>query len=238
MADLPTALADIPHRFAPAGDGALMLYVEDAGIPVPALAEAISALGNVQETVPALSSVMIRFDPLVNDHAAVQRDVERLNPASLETGGAARVCWQLPVCYDADFGPDLALVAEAAGLSAEAVIEAHQAATFTVGMLGFMPGFGYLTGAPEALCQPRLTTPRTIVPAGSVAIADGFTAVYPFESPGGWRLLGRTPVQLFDPQREPPILFGPGDEVRFTAISREEFDRLRADPPRPDDLLA
>ncbi|WP_410595809.1 5-oxoprolinase subunit PxpB [Amycolatopsis sp. lyj-23] len=121
----------------------------------------------------------------------------------------------LDVRYD---GEDLALVASDAGLSPNAVVELHTEAVYTVAFTGFAPGFGYLTGLPAQLQQPRLETPRTRVPAGSVGLAGEFTGVYPRESPGGWRLLGHTSATLFDPHADPPALFAPGDRVRFRSV--------------------
>ena len=121
----------------------------------------------------------------------------------------------LDVRYD---GEDLALVASDAGMSADAVVELHTEAVYTVAFTGFAPGFGYLTGLPSQLRQPRLESPRTRVPAGSVGLAGEFTGVYPRESPGGWRLLGHTSATLFDPHADPPGLFAPGDRVRFRSV--------------------
>ncbi|WP_290057376.1 5-oxoprolinase subunit B family protein [Amycolatopsis solani] len=121
----------------------------------------------------------------------------------------------LDVHYD---GEDLELIASDAGISAEAVVELHTDAVYTVAFTGFAPGFGYLTGLPEPLRQPRLESPRTRVPAGSVGLAGEFTGVYPRESPGGWRLLGHTSATLFDPHADPPALFAPGDRVRFRSV--------------------
>jgi len=121
----------------------------------------------------------------------------------------------LDVRYD---GEDLALIASDAGVSPDAVVALHTEAVYTVAFTGFAPGFGYLTGLPSQLRQPRLESPRTRVPAGSVGLAGEFTGVYPRESPGGWRLLGHTSATLFDPHADPPALFAPGDRVRFRAI--------------------
>ncbi|WP_370969453.1 allophanate hydrolase subunit 1 [Amycolatopsis sp. cg9] len=121
----------------------------------------------------------------------------------------------LDVHYD---GEDLALIASDAGISAAAVVDLHTKAVYTVAFTGFAPGFGYLTGLPEPLRQPRLESPRTRVPAGSVGLAGEFTGVYPRESPGGWRLLGHTSATLFDPHADPPALFAPGDRVRFRSV--------------------
>jgi KipI family sensor histidine kinase inhibitor len=125
---------------------------------------------------------------------------------------------EIPVCYGGDFGPDLDALASHAKLTAADVIARHTAATYTVAMLGFAPGFPYLFGLDPALEMPRRASPRTRVPAGSVAIGGAQTGIYPSELPGGWQLIGRTPLALFDAQRDPPSLLMPGDRVRFVAI--------------------
>lgn len=132
----------------------------------------------------------------------------------------------IPVCYGGDGGPDLDVVAEHARLSRDDVIARHTAAEYTVAMLGFAPGFPYLLGLDPALHIPRRATPRTRVPAGSVAIGGAQTGIYPRELPGGWNLIGRTPRVLFDPRREPPALLAPGNRVRFRPIGADEFARL------------
>ncbi|WIG55610.1 MAG: Allophanate hydrolase 2 subunit 1 [Rhodanobacteraceae bacterium] len=132
----------------------------------------------------------------------------------------------IPVCYGGDCGPDIDAIAEHAGLVRDEVIARHAAAEYTVAMLGFAPGFPYLLGLDAALHVPRRATPRTRVPAGSVAIGGAQTGIYPCELPGGWHLIGRTPLALFDPRRDPPCLLAPGDRVRFRAIDAGEFARL------------
>lgn len=133
---------------------------------------------------------------------------------------------EIPVCYGGEYGPDLDALAEHARLSRDEVIGRHVAAGYTVAMLGFAPGFPYLLGLDPALHVPRRADPRTRVPAGSVAIGGAQTGIYPRELPGGWNLIGRTPLVLFDPDRDPPCLLAPGDRVRFCAISAEEFAAL------------
>jgi inhibitor of KinA len=135
---------------------------------------------------------------------------------------------QVPVCYAGEFAPDLARVAEHSGLTPHEVIELHCAAEFTVACIGFIPGFPYLIGLPEKLHVPRLATPRTRIPAGSVAIAAAQAGIYPHDSPGGWNVIGRTPLHLFDARNSPPALLFPGDEVRFRSITREQFDAVAA----------
>jgi inhibitor of KinA len=132
----------------------------------------------------------------------------------------------IPVCYDAEFGPDLTDVAAHNGIAVEEVIGLHTSATYTVYFLGFSPGFGYLGGLPKELRIPRLATPRSRVPAGSVGIGGEQTAVYPSETAGGWRLVGRTPLAMFNPASDSPSRLQPGDHVQFTAISRSAFERV------------
>jgi inhibitor of KinA len=132
------------------------------------------------------------------------------------------------VCYGGEFGPDLSDAAALHNLTPEQAIEAHASATYTVCFLGFAPGFAYLGGLPDALATPRLPTPRRRVPAGSVGIAGHQTGVYPFSTPGGWRLIGRTPLKMFRPDREAMCLLAIGDRVRFTPVSRERFTALES----------
>jgi inhibitor of KinA len=134
---------------------------------------------------------------------------------------------EVPVCYDPEFALDLEAVAQHCGLSPNEVGKRHAAARYQVRCIGFTPGFPYLSGLPAALATPRRATPRTAVPAGSVAIGAGQTGIYPLRSPGGWNIIGRTPLPLFDLAREPAALFAPGDRVRFVAIDRKEFARWK-----------
>jgi len=146
--------------------------------------------------------------------------------AGEEARSSAANVIEIPVLYGGEHGPDLESSAAELGLSPQALIERHAAGDYTVAMIGFAPGFPYLSGLDPALALPRLATPRTSVAAGSVAIGGAQTGIYPRESPGGWRLLGRTPWVLFDPRHEPPARLQPGDRVRFVAIDADEFARL------------
>jgi KipI family sensor histidine kinase inhibitor len=174
---------------------------------------------------PAYGSVLITFDPRRMPPESVERSAQawlgRLG--SLEPPPARRV--EIPVCYGSGFGPDLADVAGHTHLSREDVIRIHSSTEYFVYFLGFSPGFPYLGELPEALHAPRLPSPRTRVPAGSVAIGGTQTGVYPLESPGGWRIIGRTPLALFDARKARPALLSMGDLVRFRPISEEEFAR-------------
>lgn len=189
-----------------------------------------AALAGVLDVVPTFRSLTVLFDPLRTEADALGAHLLRLS-ATPDDAGTAPVChWRLPVCFEPALAPDLAPVCAATGLSAEVVVQRLTGALFRVGMIGFMPGFPYLTGLPPELAMPRLATPRKAVPAGSLAVAGAMCCVYPWESPGGWRLLGHMPLPLFDlAQTEAPAWLAAGDTVRWTAVDRVEHDRLAAE---------
>lgn len=184
------------------------------------------ALSGILSLNPTYRSVFIQYDPTVCSFerlvAVVQDALCRLDDLSETTEAMLHV----PVCYGGEFGPDLIEVARFHGLTEEEVIRRHTASTYHVYMIGFTPGFPYLGGLDPTLFTPRKTTPRPKVPAGSVGIAEQQTGIYPIESPGGWQLIGRTPLKLFDFHRDPPFLLEPGMKVRFHPISREEYENL------------
>ena len=186
-------------------------------------------LAAVTDVVPTFRSLTVHFDPWAGDADALGRCLLAL----AQQGGQAAVSgrrWRLPVCFDDDFAPDLPRVCELKQRRRTEVIDQLLGARLRVCMLGFQPGFPYMGGLPPALVTPRLPSPRHKVPAKSVAIALDMCAVYPWESPGGWNLLGRTPVALFDPaQTEQPAMLAAGDEVRWEAVDRRTHDRLEAD---------
>lgn len=189
---------------------------------------AAGQLPGVTEVAAAFRSVTVHHDPLLSDRAMVLKTVlallDRTEPVASLTG----TLWTLPVCHDSDFAPDLADVATRTGLHPDQVIERHLAPVYSVYCIGFLPGFPFMGDIDAALRLPRRTSPRTRVPAGSVSIALGMTAIYPWESPGGWHLLGRCPVPLFDSTRPAPALLSAGDRVRFRAIGRDDYDRFAA----------
>ena len=196
-----------------------------------ALSKAIQASPprGLAELVPAYNSLLVVFDPLLSDTAtmttAVQAMASALPPLAED---AAKDIIELPVAYGGEYGPDLESVAANAGLSADEVIAIHSSRPYLVYMLGFTPGFPYLGGMDQRIAAPRLKTPRTKVPAGAVGIADAQTGVYPLESPGGWNLIGRTPLALFDPERQVPALLAPGKYVRFVPIEHSGYDGLHS----------
>lgn len=221
----------IPPRIEALGDRALLIHCGDgidAAINAHALdiARAVSAaaLPGVLEIAPAYASVCVRYDPCVSTSADAQSPFARLakhlstlvDNASFDAAGDAGSI-EIPVTYGGESGPDLADVAAQTGLSAEAIAARHSSVEYRVAMLGFTPGFPYLLGLDAALHMPRRATPRTRVPAGSVAIGGAQTGVYPRETPGGWHLIGRTSLNLFEPARDPPALLKPGMRVRFVA---------------------
>jgi KipI family sensor histidine kinase inhibitor len=222
-------------RLLALGDGALTLELGDRIDPainarVMAARDALAALGldGISDVVPSYRSLTVHFDPLRLDREMLGR---RLLEAALAPApqSALATRWRVPVVFGEEFGPDLAAVAQATRHSEAAVIDALCATELRVFLIGFLPGFPYLGELPTWLRLPRLATPRAAVPANSLAIAGAQAAVYPWASPGGWHLLGRTPVRLFDlDDAARPALLAPGDMVRFAPIGRDEFERLAA----------
>jgi inhibitor of KinA len=180
---------------------------------------------------PGYASLLIDFDVLRLSHEQLGEHVRELIEADTGARHPASRAIEIPVCYDAELGPDLGEVAAHNKITIDEVIRLHTSATYLVYFLGFSPGFAYLGGLPEALRTPRLATPRTRVVAGSVGIAGEQTGVYPIDSPGGWRLIGRTPERMFDASADQPTRLEPGDLVQFTAISRSTFEQMLARKP-------
>ena len=188
-------------------------------------------LDAAREWAPALTSVTLLFDPLHPSADALPEQLMAWATESVLARVPAKV-WRLPVCFDADLAPDLPAVAEHAQCDTQQVIQQLLATPLQVYMLGFMPGFAYMGDLPAHLSPPRLSNPRTLVPARSLALAAGMAAVYPWASPGGWRLVGRTPLALFDlTVPGGPALMGAGDRVHITAISRDTFNTLEHEAP-------
>lgn len=212
----------------PFGEAALLVEVDG-----PDAAQALAAslrrdrLPSVVEAVPALDTVLVELDPLAVTGAgmvSVRAELaERL--AGTRHGVPAGRRRTIPVVYGGTDGPDLEEVARLTGLPAGEVVALHASTELRVLFSGFAPGFAYLGDLPRALRVPRLATPRTRTAAGSVAVADSMSGIYPAELPGGWRVIGRTPLTLFDPRRDPPAYLVPGDRVRFVAIEAADWER-------------
>jgi inhibitor of KinA len=209
-------------RIVPLGDSALLVKLGDKiDITINQRVHALAALINlspldgVVETVPAYASLLIHYDPILLTYARicswVREKFDRLESAHLRTPRQ----FEVPVRYGAEFGVDLQFVADFHHLRVEDVIRIHSERIYTIYMMGFTPGFPYMGKLDDAIVTPRLATPRTHVPAGSVAIAGSQTGIYPIDSPGGWQLIGHTSLQIFDLNSESPFLFAPGDEVKF-----------------------
>jgi inhibitor of KinA len=177
---------------------------------------------------PAYTSVLITFDPNVTVAVELERRVHGLceRMGTVETPAPKAIT--IPVCYEGEFSPDLEHVARHNGLSPADVVRLHKSAAYTVCFLGFSPGFPYLAGLPEQIATPRRASPRLRVAAGSVGIAGRQTGIYPDSSPGGWQVIGRTPLRLFNPSLDPPSLLNMGDEVRFEPISPARYAELTA----------
>ena len=212
-----------------AGDSALLLELEEAiDLRVNARAIAIAAairtmaLAGVRDVVSTFRSVAVHFDPLEAEPDTLRAALTRASEMSPEVATGKTV--EIPAVYGGENGPDLGAVAEWAGLSAHAVAERHASAEYRVFMLGFLPGFAYLGSVDDRIAAPRRHTPRLRVPAGSVGIAGRQTGVYPRQSPGGWQIIGRSPLHLFDPNRVPAALLAPGDFVRFVRMSASEIE--------------
>lgn len=222
-------------RFLANGDRACSVEFGDSvdraiAARVVSLARRISRLqiDGIVELVPTFRSLLIHFDPdrVSQDHIR-ERALDELEEPEGASGPARR--WTIPACYDPTVAPDIEEVAAHAGLDAKGVADCHASETYFVYMMGFLPGYPYLGDVPGPLVLPRRTDPRTRVPAGSVAIAQTMTAVYTLESPGGWHLIGRTPVRFFDAEADPPALLAPGDLVCFEPVSLERLGEIEAE---------
>jgi KipI family sensor histidine kinase inhibitor len=225
------------HRITWIGDSAVVVEFEariDPAISDRALdlARAIAAIRptGVRDIVPTYHAVTVHFDPWGTDVVSLferlGREAERRPPQA--SGGQAMI--RIPVCYGGAYGPDLLEVAAWSGLGEDEVVGRHASAVYRVFMLGFLPGFAYLGSVDRTIAMPRKDSPRVRVPEGSVGIAGEQTGVYPQTSPGGWRIIGRTPMRLFDLSRPQPFLLGPGDLVRFYRIEAAEFEQAARDP--------
>ena len=229
------------------GDSAVVVRVRDQfeDAPEETLDEVLrvfellqrAAIPGVVELAPAYTSVAVFFDPIAvpKSNGGFDEFATRIRSAIIpasrrhrrQTAGSVSRSIEIPVCYDAEFGFDLDRVAEHTTLSTREVIDLHSTSEYRVACIGFVPGFTFLAGLPKNLATPRRDVPRKEIPPGSVGIGGAQTGIYPLRSPGGWNLIGRTPLKLFDPSKNPPTLLHPGDRLRFRAIAREEFESLQ-----------
>jgi inhibitor of KinA len=219
-------------RVVPAGDSAVVVEFEEKIDPeinrrAVAVAETIQTAGlpGIRDVVPTFRSVSVHFDPLRVDYARLLASLEREADRAATVGAREAEPVRIPVCYGGELGPDLAAVAAFSGLAEQDVVRVHASRVYRVFMLGFVAGFAYLGIVDGRIAMPRHPAPRVRVPLGSVGVAGVQTGIYPAATPGGWQLIGRTPLKPFDPSRIDPFLLKAGDAVQFCPISREEFDR-------------
>ncbi|HYC14635.1 MAG TPA: 5-oxoprolinase subunit PxpB [Stellaceae bacterium] len=227
-----------PVKFLTCGDTALVVEFGDAidralsdkVLGLDARLRAASLPG-VVESVPTFRSLMVHYDPLKTNAEALTAGTRALLAGELASDRVRRL-WRIPVCYEGELAPDLADVAERTGLAVDRVVTLHAETRYHVYMIGFLPGYPYMGDLAPPLVLPRRSDPRTRVPPGSVSIATTMTAIYPVESPGGWHLIGTTPIRIFDLALSPPALLAPGDAVEFERIDRDAFLRIRAESER------
>jgi inhibitor of KinA len=221
-------------RIRLSGDRALLVEYGDGIDPVVnEKVRAMTALlkknlpAGVEAVVPAYRSLSILYDPLTTTTAGLEEILHALEADFCAAQIAEPKVVPIPVCYGGEFGPDIGVVAEHTGLAEQEIVAVHASVDYPIYMIGFTPGFCYLGGLDRRLQTPRRKTPRTNLPAGSVGVAESQTGVYPVESPGGWQIIGQTPLRLFAPARKNPFLYEAGDRIRFVPVAEAEFRRLR-----------
>jgi len=226
-------MKEIKAKILPLGDKAITVEFgnqisDEINNNVINLGVALEQLGlkAIEEIVPTYRSLLVYYNPLLIDFTTLRNKIFDLinlnlsNQSELEKNKKVHV---VPVCYGGEFGPDLNYVAQYNNLTEEDVIRLHCSVEYKIYMIGFAPGFPYLGGMPKSIATPRLETPRKLVKAGSVGIAGEQTGIYPIDDPGGWRIIGKTPLQLYNINNDPPILFKAGEYIKFQPISMEEY---------------
>ncbi|MGN9166057.1 5-oxoprolinase subunit PxpB [Tissierellaceae bacterium HCP3S3_D8] len=217
-------------KFIPAGDKSLVMEFGNSISPeintkIRSMVTAIdeSEFHGIEEVIPTYRSILIIYNPLIIDYQDIIDKLKKMETHLNDTSNDKTRIIELPTVYGGEYGPDIEFVAKHNNLTIEEVIEIHSSTDYLLYMLGFTPGFGYLGGMSEKIETPRLQVPRTKIPAGSTGIAGKQTGIYPIDSPGGWQLIGRTPVKLYDPLAEPPVLLNAGDYIRFIPIDEEKY---------------
>jgi KipI family sensor histidine kinase inhibitor len=227
-------------RILQAADSALVIEFGSAidrkiSERVLSLAETLTSAGlpGATEIVATFRSLSVNYDSLLTTGGELEQAITALAKRS---GSSSRIrkLWDIPVCYDPPYAPDIAEIAKTIGLTVAEVAALHAGTQYHVYMIGFVPGYPYMGDLPAKLRLPRRLDPRTRVPPGSLAIATSMTAVYPYESPGGWHLIGTSPVRFFDPDSAKAALLGPGDGVKFRPVTADEFSRIRLAVERND----
>ena len=221
-------------RILTAGDSALLIEFgkdinPETNRKITALVQLMREqhIEGIVDVIPAFCSLLINYDPRVLSYEELKERMEHLLKMETKTEATRKRIFEIPVCYGGEYGPDIESISEHAGLSVEEVIKIHSSKDYLIYMLGFLPGFTYLGGLDERIHTPRLASPRLKIRAGSVGIGGSQTGIYPLDSPGGWQLMGMTPVRTYDPERQTPILVEAGDYIRFIPIDEEEFLRIQ-----------
>ena len=222
-------------RILTAGDSSLLIEFGNEISPeinrrIAAVVELMREqhIEGVVDVIPAFCSLLVNYDPRVAGYEKMKKRLESLVRVDIKVGQVKRKIFEMPVLYGGEYGPDLASIAEHAGISQDEVIAIHSSRDYLIYMLGFLPGFCYLGGLDERIHTPRLSNPRLRIRAGSVGIGGSQTGIYPLDSPGGWQLMGMTPVKTYDPEREIPILVEAGNYIRFVPIDEEQYKRIQA----------
>ncbi|MBZ2175917.1 5-oxoprolinase subunit PxpB [Schnuerera sp. xch1] len=221
-------------KYLPAGDKALIIeFGNEISIEINAKIRNVvkfineAKIEGIEEIVPTYRSIQLLYNPLKISYSKLIEKVDILYNKPIENKEDNIRIFKIPTLYGNEYGPDINYVAEHNHLTLEEVIKIHTRTDYLVYMLGFTPGFTYLGGMSERIATPRLSSPRTKIPAGSVGIAGSQTGMYPSETPGGWQLIGRTPLRLYAPNREPPVFLNAGDYVRFVSITEEEYKDIQ-----------
>jgi inhibitor of KinA len=221
-------------RIRISGDRAVLVEYGDA--IDPAVNEKVRAMTTllkkslpegVEAVIPAYRNLSLIYDPLITFPGKLLDTIIELEAKIRDVAVAPPRIVEIPVLYGGEFGPDIQVVADHNGLTVEQVIAIHTATDYPIYMIGFTPGFCYLGGLDKRIHTPRRKTPRTVLPGGSVGIAEAQTGMYPVDSPGGWQIIGRTPLKLFAPERASPFLYEAGDRIRFVPIVTQEYERIR-----------
>lgn len=221
-------------KITPAGDSALLIEFgntinEEINRKIKTVVQLMRDrdVEGIVDIIPTFCSLLINYDPTVILYDDLREKMQEIAQMDVEAGAARKKVYEIPVCYGGEFGPDMKNIMENSGLSEEEVIRVHSSCDYLIYMLGFLPGFCYLGGLDERIHTPRLKTPRIAIPAGSVGIGGSQTGIYPLDSPGGWQLMGKTPVKTYDPNRADPILVQAGEYIRFVPIDMDEYNRIK-----------
>lgn len=224
------------YEILPCGDSAVTVCFgnevsEQIGFRVRTLNSALQPFLNkgITDLIPAFCSLTVCYNPLKISYSKLRRIIDRAVKCKQENETTKKTVHHVPVCYGGSYGPDLVDVAKLTNLSEREVISLHSGTDYLIYMIGFLPGFPYLGGMDNKLVVPRLETPRTLIPSGSVGIGGNQTGVYPMESPGGWRLIGKTPEILYSPDRTPPVYYAAGEYVRFYPVTESEYQAIAND---------